>query len=334
MASESPPPSLMQRLLVNRRFMLFSCLCLCLASFLGLWYTSATLLGPLHAWSSLASSMLSGWPKQKTTHHDHANKNYPIGTNSTTVYGQLRDNGLIPGTKNHTDTLGIASRIFVVSLPRRIDRREQMEILRTALGSRWVYVDAVESRSFSIQKIMDRVRSLREGSIAIKTAANVPDAIMSTATMATFRWPQDIDALSSSMQPLSFAGSELWTSSPIDVTKTDTPFATGGLSAKMVANLLTASAMTCATDDNIIPPLTRGLPEYKILTLAKIACWSSHLSVIRRIVDGGVTTDTAAEDDVSVILEDDVDMEWDIRERLVGVWNALPGGWDVVFLGT
>ncbi|KZT64019.1 hypothetical protein DAEQUDRAFT_733160 [Daedalea quercina L-15889] len=38
-------------------------------------------------------------------------------------------------------------------------------------------------------------------------------------------------------------------------------------------------------------------------------------------------------DEVSVILEDDVDMERDIHDRLREVWRSLPDDWDIVFLG-
>jgi GR25 family glycosyltransferase involved in LPS biosynthesis len=47
--------------------------------------------------------------------------------------------------------------------------------------------------------------------------------------------------------------------------------------------------------------------------------------VIRSIADG--------QDDVALVLEDDVDMELDIRQRLLGVWDSLPSVWDIVFLG-
>jgi hypothetical protein len=33
-----------------------------------------------------------------------------------------------------------------------------------------------------------------------------------------------------------------------------------------------------------------------------------------------------------MILEDDIDMEWDIRERLGTVWSLLPARWDIMFL--
>jgi GR25 family glycosyltransferase involved in LPS biosynthesis len=36
---------------------------------------------------------------------------------------------------------------------------------------------------------------------------------------------------------------------------------------------------------------------------------------------------------IAVVLEDDIDMEHDIRERLGSVWGRLPDEWDIVFLG-
>jgi GR25 family glycosyltransferase involved in LPS biosynthesis len=91
--------------------------------------------------------------------------------------------------------------------------------------------------------------------------------------------------------------------------------------------------LTCANEDNTIFPFTLDLPEYKLLTRPKIACWNSHLSIIRRIAEHDGKTRAAEEQDVSVIFEDDVDMEWDIRGRLARIWTLLPVGWDVVFLG-
>lgn len=328
--SESLPPSFTRQLSMSRRFKRITSFCLCLAISLGLFYALATVSGSPHTWSSVSSPVF--WPKYGVTSHDHTNQSgYPKDG------FLIRDgSGFISGSESRSDTLGIASRIFVVSLSRRVDRREQMEILRNSLGARWIYVDAVESQSLSIQRIMDRVRMLREGSITRKPGGKIliVGTVVPVASSGTFRWPENIDALSSSTQALDFAGSELWRLSlPTDATKTD-PLTTSDLDAKMPASFIMTDPPTCATNDNNIPLFVRGLPEFKILTLAKIACWSSHLSVIRRIVDGSVMTDAASEGDVSVILEDDIDMEWDIQERLAGVWTALPGGWDVVFLGT
>lgn len=51
------------------------------------------------------------------------------------------------------------------------------------------------------------------------------------------------------------------------------------------------------------------------------------MNLIRRIVE-------ADEPGVSIILEDDIDMEKDIKPRLAELWEGLPTDWDIVFLGT
>ena len=72
-----------------------------------------------------------------------------------------------------------------------------------------------------------------------------------------------------------------------------------------------AAAQSCLTPSlalrKMIPlvEFEKGLQEYKFLTSAKIACRSSHLSVIRDIAED-------KNKDVSIVLEDDVDMGWDI----------------------
>ena len=58
----------------------------------------------------------------------------------------------------------------------------------------------------------------------------------------------------------------------------------------------------------------------------EIACWHSHYEVLRAIADG--------DDDVAIILEDDIDMEWDLERRLRYVWPFLPEKWDQVWIGT
>lgn len=58
---------------------------------------------------------------------------------------------------------------------------------------------------------------------------------------------------------------------------------------------------------------------------SQVACWHSHYNVLRRVAEGN--------DDVVLILEDDVDMEWDLEHRLRLMWPVLPHDWDVVLLG-
>lgn len=266
------------------------------------------------------------WQRPRITSNISANPS-AFSSESTSAEHVPAGNFIISNV-NRSKTLGIASHIFVVSLPRRTDRRKEMEILRTALDLRWTYVEAIESRSMVIRKIMARTRMIREGSIARVSADKIND----------FRWPPNIDALSLSSQPLGLDGSDLWTvplrkdytnGEYINVTNTSTV----DIEDDSGALPILLEPLTCAVKDNVIPPFMPGLPEYKILTLAKMACWNSHLSAIRRIAEGDGTNRAPPQQDISVILEDDIDMEWDIRQRLAGVWTFLPTSWDVVFLG-
>jgi len=69
-----------------------------------------------------------------------------------------------------------------------------------------------------------------------------------------------------------------------------------------------------------------NLPLYRRLTAAKVACWYSHFQTIHEIADG--------EDDAVLVLEDDVDIERDVKWRLKPLLDALPSDWDIVYLGT
>lgn len=62
-------------------------------------------------------------------------------------------------------------------------------------------------------------------------------------------------------------------------------------------------------------------------TAASAACWHSHFTLLRRIADG--------DDDVALIFEDDIDMEWDLEKRLRYLWKSLPDhAWDQVMIGS
>lgn len=60
------------------------------------------------------------------------------------------------------DVLPVPSRTYVIPLPRRDDRYEDMERLRTRLGVRWTYVVAGDSRHPLVARIVSQVRSLRQ----------------------------------------------------------------------------------------------------------------------------------------------------------------------------
>jgi hypothetical protein len=215
------------------------------------------------------------------------------------------------------DTLGLAANIFVISLPRRVDRRKEMEALREVLGLQWTYVDAIESTDEVVTKILDRVQSQRRTTYNETNDGHFPTQ---STTKRVFRWPDDIDLLASSREPLQ---PDLWFSAFSGPGATLNPtldhYSPSDLSGNAPAPLM------CATEDDIVMPYVSGLPDFRILTAPKIACWHSHLSVIRRVANN--------EQKVTLVLEDDVDIERDIRQRLASVWGLLPKTWDIVFLG-
>jgi len=62
------------------------------------------------------------------------------------------------------------------------------------------------------------------------------------------------------------------------------------------------------------------------LKRSEIACWQSHVEVLRQIAVG--------KEETAIIFEDDVDMEFDLEKRLRGMWQFLPkDSWDMVMLG-
>jgi GR25 family glycosyltransferase involved in LPS biosynthesis len=205
--------------------------------------------------------------------------------------------------------LGVADKIYVISLPNRHNRREDMEKLRLSLQLHWVYVDALDANSPLVSQIMDWVMALRTGPPHILDEANlthVPSKLLPDSI--TFAWPGDIEILATSKDKLDLWSTVIWPS-PITSFFKLTPY----------------PPIACATKNYSLTKYTAMLKEHLILTAPRVACWHSHLSVIHDIVNNG--------NGVSVILEDDVDMEQDIQKQLAYLWPTLPADWDILFLG-
>ena len=174
-----------------------------------------------------------------------------------------------------------------------------MEQLRYTIGLEFTYVNGTEGDEVTVQRIMRHVAAFRARPGPHETNLSLPGA---------YKWPQDVDALVESGYPLDKKGSDLWASDDLDLP--DPP---------------SRGPLMCAYGDSTLDPFSPQTPFYRLLTKERLACWHSHWRVIRSLADG--------QDSVALILEDDVDVELDIRQRLLGVWEALPSAWDIVFLG-
>ena len=190
--------------------------------------------------------------------------------------------------------------VYVVSLKRRIDRRERMERLRNALGLNWIYFPALDRENIIIDKILAFV-------IRQRATFNVE-----------FQWPQKLE------RPILLASSFL---NELD------------LSLRAVnVDTATTDDLLCATENNTIPTYANAssVPFHMRLSRGMLACWYSHLQLIVTIVNNtqhirDVNWD--GKDGITIVFEDDVDVEWDLADRLARMWDDLPRDWDIIMLG-
>ncbi|KXN83351.1 hypothetical protein AN958_01546 [Leucoagaricus sp. SymC.cos] len=218
----------------------------------------------------------------------------------------------LPPSEPHstTATLGVAKKMYMLTLPARKDRRLRMETLRKALGLQWTYVDGLQSTNELTQKIWEWVLRVREGEPTI-ISEDHPSYSHPLPGSIGFSWPDHIDHLVLSSTPIDFWSDTVW-ATPATVFN-PTPY----------------HPTRCAMHDYHILDIDAELPEHLILTRARIACWYSHISVIHNIANNKEPD----LDSAYIILEDDIDMEKDIAQQLKVLWVSLPRDWDMVFLG-
>lgn len=210
----------------------------------------------------------------------------------------------------------IASDIFVVSLPRRQDRRSTMKRTALALNLQFQFVDAIDARHPDITRILARVRQRHW----------LQHLNPKVATRGSFNDANNINASQ-------YWGSDTWTLDP-----------SNPLSADVLDPLAPEDLLD--PDDDFPIPCARGNPfnpkqatsyntatatlrASNILSRAIVACWHSHVQVIRRIALASVSSPQQA----FIVFEDDVDLEWDFNDRLRVMWPSLPPSWELVMLG-
>ncbi|KAH9891173.1 hypothetical protein C8Q73DRAFT_651289 [Cubamyces lactineus] len=218
-------------------------------------------------------------------------------------------------TPEGTKKLGVFHDVFVVSRPSRLDRRATMERLRLALGVSWTYLDAVSYDAQVVSAIIDCVTLLR-----------------STTRAETFEWPSTLNGdisvgLTESRRV--FPDFPCHPASPGILVETG-----GQLPRTDPLNSSSAGHLTCATENHISGvPLRLDLPTYMVMNAGKVACWYSHLTAMAQVAFFENITSGSDPLRAFLILEDDIDMDRRLAEKLLTVWPALPTDWEVVFLG-
>jgi hypothetical protein len=144
-----------------------------------------------------------------------------------------------------------------------------METLRAALSLQWTYADAIDAQHPAIGKVLDNVLEQR-----VLGADGMNIGLSDTSV--EFRWPSEIDALTSSSEPLDI---DNWMSASTE----------GTSRVSSIWSLLTGYVYrrdACPSRlryTSSILPYAPKLSQYRILSLEKIACWYSHLAVIQQV---------------------------------------------------
>lgn len=224
--------------------------------------------------------------------------------------GTSRQFTISPPKAKAYSRLGLAHETYIINLPHRDDRRKDMEKLRMALGLQWAYTDGVYLNSSLVKTTLDWVHAIRSGAPHILDEGQSP-----SAEGIAFSWPENVEDLARSTVALEFwsNGNGVWP-----------------LPSVIPKRLTPSQPMASATKNFDISKNVSALPEYLLLTEARVACWLGHLSAIHKIANSLMPDDL----DFSIILEDDVDMERDINQQVKRLWPYLPADWDMVFLGT
>ncbi|CAE7151322.1 unnamed protein product [Rhizoctonia solani] len=208
-----------------------------------------------------------------------------------------------PGTAPHP-FLGVASRIVVIGLERRTDRREHMERIRRAMGLDFEWSGAIDLSDPRIAEIRERVRLAREES---------RKGLESLVPFINFAWSDEVERMLANGvpdEPVGVEHADIW-SSYEDPRYAQLP------PLPKIPDPDTRVPVNHAWGYNISMPTS--------LSLAAISCWYSHYQVLRSVADGP--------DQAAIVFEDDIDMEFDMEKRLREMWRALPVDWDVVMLG-
>ncbi|KAF7305195.1 hypothetical protein MKEN_01234700 [Mycena kentingensis (nom. inval.)] len=188
-------------------------------------------------------------------------------------------------------------------LPQRTDRRAGMEHLRAVLGVDWTYFDAADKGSDLVKHAMAQVHAVRKSALLdVHGGGFLPGE---DSVQLPFDWPDtEVDA------PVPFLERNF--SSTHSLQPGYDPYDD------------TVTTLMEAKQNFTVVRYRPGLHPYEYVPLGPVACYHSHKAVIEA---------TASSSLPSLILEDDVDFDVDIKEQLRTVWHLLPPDWDIVFLG-
>ncbi|EIW77992.1 hypothetical protein CONPUDRAFT_146067 [Coniophora puteana RWD-64-598 SS2] len=225
---------------------------------------------------------------------------------------------------------GDTGEIYAISLARRTDRRHILSQIADALDLDFTFIDATDASLPMIDVLMDRVGWQRWERVdeqpapadEYKPADYSEDARKGMVYHAfRFEWSGEVQealqlgANETGDMPPMYLGADYWDGLA--------PGAEEWARERPTKPLPEAGPTwkTSLTEASVL----NNLRMTEMTRRAGIACWHSHYQAIRDMV----YKDHA----VGLILEDDIDIEFDIEKTLLSQWSHLPSDWDILFLG-
>ena len=241
----------------------------------------------------------------------------------------------------HSRTLTF-SNIYVLSLPKRSDRRLRMGKIAKALGLTVSFVDATDKEAPMIGWIAERVKEIRDQKRTIlATALSKPEDQIGGLSVNSI-WLKGNDRARGIKFPDMRKLDDRWTLPLDSLSATDKIAAADGhverdgvaivnwvsyLEGCKDPESLKASGAEPGKPLNVTELLFDPVEdvEGRQVNEGVIATYYSQTHVWKKMLEAG--------DKTALILEDDIDIEFDIERSWPNVERALPPEWDVVFLG-
>lgn len=236
-------------------------------------------------------------------------------SNSLSYRNQLELTTSPPEWLAHSPTLTF-DHLYVLSLPWRTDRREQMSKLARALGVEITFVDAVSKEEPFIRWIAEQAVVVRKQRLRLMSKARKEPIDSLGGLTVGNTWLQQTadregDVPFPELKTPSFPGFKNW----IDYLEHHD---VAGTLDELVPENPTLN-VTEALWDPVELIAGRQVNEGVISTF-----WG-HTRAMQQILRNG--------DKSALILEDDVDVEWDIERMWSRIHRRLPDDWDAALLG-
>lgn len=210
-------------------------------------------------------------------------------------------------------TLGFGN-IYVVSVPAATERRDLMQQLGQAQGMDLEIFDAVPKNLPVIDWIADRVAEMRAARRPILAAKfdKPPKEVGGGGTDSVWLYDRD------PAQGLDF---------PQDSVPQWTVDGHAASWTEYLASMDTGALQSNATEQQVWDKLWDGVEQFPWfhISAGTVACFYSHVLMWQDIVAKGYGT--------ALIMEDDIDLEWDMDRLVPNVMRALPDDWDIIYLG-